>query len=335
MNNTRWLITNEIIKKISLDNSFHESYDNDGIVDGYISKFAAKPEMGFNFGYLIFIPISLLTNPILIIEGPSVSEIGPIEKAIEIVYNKAVFELSTGGFPHFLAKKLHCPIIMPLFPRPEDKENNTDIFTHALTSQSMSIADSPIARIDLQLIAMFEDIKNRFLHANIELYDRFIVKGFSAGGEFAHRFTVLHPNYVLAAISGGCMHSFTLPLKTYYGETLLWPNGLGNMDQYSNINPCFEEYQSIQQLFYMGDIDYNDSVPYRDSYTEEERQQVYRLFGKIGMPDRWNLYQELIKELKLNHIVCITQHGIDHKPGNDIRQYIVNYLQNIIQPSNE
>ena len=46
MNNTRWLITNEIIKKISLDNSFHESYDNDGIVDGYISKFAAKPEMG-------------------------------------------------------------------------------------------------------------------------------------------------------------------------------------------------------------------------------------------------------------------------------------------------
>lgn len=330
MDNTKCLITKEIIKKIAFDDSFKESLDNDGVVDGYVSKFAAKPEMGFNFGYLIYIPISLITNPVLIIEGPSVSEVGPSEKACEIVYSKAVFELSTGGFSHFLAKKVQCPVIMPLFPRPEDKENNTNIFTHALSSKSMSISENPIARIDLQLIAMFRDIKNRFSNANIELYNRFIVKGFSSGGVFAHRFTILHPNYVLAAVGGGCMHSFTLPLKTFNGETLLWPNGIGNMDQFSNINPCFEEYKSVKQLFYLGDMDYNDSVPYHDSYTEEERQQVYRLFGKIGIPDRWNMYQKLIKELKLNNIVCITQHGIDHKPGNEIREYIVNYLQDII-----
>lgn len=320
--------TKEIISCIAEKDSVDESLDRNGNFDGFLFTGSADPDAGFNFGYLMYVPSELRDRPVLIIEGPSVSEVGPMDRACEIVSDKAVFELSGSGFPHHLAKKMQSPIIMPLFPRPEDKENNTNIFTHALTSRAMAVRDSSIERIDLQLIAMFQDIRRRFSCAGINMYDRFVVKGFSSGGEFAHRFTLLHPQYVLAAIGGGNMHSFTLPLKTYGGEILIWPNGMGNMDSYCSFD--FACYKAVKQLFYMGDMDFNDAVPYDDSYTEEERQQVYRLFGKTGMPDRWDKYQELVRALGLDNITCKTNAGLDHRPGKEIREYITAYLSDIL-----
>ncbi len=155
-----------------------------------------------------------------------------------------------------------------------------------------------------------------------------IVKGFSSGGAFTHRFTLLHPQYVLAAIGGGNMHSFTLPQKEHQGEILIWPNGMGNTDPYCSFD--FASYKAVRQLFYMGDMDFNDPVPYDDSYTEEERQQVYRLFGETAMPDRWNKYQELVKALGLDNITCKTDVGLNHKPGKESREYITVFLRGIL-----
>lgn len=322
------MYTEKIISCIAGIDPVTDSMNTDGKPDGFLFTGSARPDLGFHFGYLMYLPSVLRETPVLIVEGPSVGEVGPVEKACEIVYEKAKFELYAGGYPHALAKELQCPIIMPLFPRPEDKEHNTNIFTHALTSMAMSITDSPVERVDLQLIAMFQDVKDRFLHAEIKLHDKFIVKGFSSGGAFAHRFTLLHPQHVLAAVGGGNMHAFTLPLRTYEEETLIWPNGMGNADRWCEFDPgC---YKAIKQLFYMGDMDFHDSVPYEDSYTEEERQQVYRLFGKIGMPDRWNKYQELVKTLSLDNIVCKTLPGLDHRPGREIREYITAFLREIV-----
>lgn len=168
--------TERFISIIAGNDSVSKSYDKNGSLDGFIFTGSLRPEQGFHFGYFFYLPIELREIPVLIVEGPAVSEVGPLDKAREIVYAKAAFELSTGGFPHYLAQTLRCPIMMPLFPRPEDKENN--IFTHALTSKAMSVSNSPVARVDLQLIAMFQDIRNRFLRVGVNMYDKFIVKGF-------------------------------------------------------------------------------------------------------------------------------------------------------------
>lgn len=314
---------------LSFNGILNKSIDSNGDLDGFLINVKEEPELGFNFGYLLFIPLKIRPEPTLIIEGPAVGEAGPLDKACKLVYDKAKFELEDKGYPHWLAKKLECPLIMPLFPRPEDKENNTNIFTHALTSRSMSVKNSVIERIDLQLINMFRQIKKSFAKADIIISDKFILKGFSAGGEFAHRFSILHPQYVLAAVSGGAMHSFTLPLKSYKNELLLWPNGIGNADEYSDFK--FEDYYKIKQLNYLGDKDFNDSVPYSDSYTEEERQQVFRLFGTAGNPDRWNYYQKFVVELGLDNITCITDQGMDHRPSEKIRDTIYDFLADVIE----
>ncbi len=303
-----------------------ESFDRNGSPDGYLFTGGPQPEKGFHCGYFFYLPTTLRESPVLIVEGPAVGELGPLDRACQIVLEKAVFELSEGGFPHYLARVLGCPVMMPLFPRPEDGEDN--IFTHALTSRALSVSDVPIVRVDLQLIAMFRHIQERFLGMGVNLNDKFIVKGFSAGGAFAHRFTLLHPQHVLAAVGGGCMHSFTLPLRTYRDETLIWPNGMGNVGFDCSFD--FDCYKEVRQLFYMGDQDFNDNVPYEDSYTEEERRQVYRLFGEVAIPDRWNLYQKLAADLGLHRIECRTLHGLDHRPGAEIREYIVEFLKDIL-----
>lgn len=318
----------EFVGAIAGSDPVSESLDGNGCMDGYLFTGSPRPEMGFHFGYFLYLPLSLRDVPVLIVEGPAVAEVGPMEEACRIVAQKADFEISAGGYPHYLARILGCPVMMPLFPRPrlEGEENN--IYTHALTSMAMAISDSVLARVDLQLIAMFQDIRNRFAGAGINIYDKFIVKGFSAGGCFAHRFTLLHPQYVLAAVGGGDTHTFTLPLRTYQNETLIWPNGMGNTDCYCNFD--YECYKGVRQLFYMGDQDFNDDVPYDDSYTEEERRQIYRLFGEIAMPDRWNLYQRLVSELGLDNIVCKTNPGLGHRPGPEIRNYIVGFLKEVL-----
>lgn len=316
----------EWVEAIAGKEPVRESLDRNGNPDGYLFTGTPQPEKGFHCGYFFYLPAVLREFPALIVEGPAVGEVGPLDRACRIVLEKALFELQAGGFPHMLAGNLGCPVMMPLFPRPEDEENN--IFTHALTSKAMSVSGAPLERVDLQLIAMFRHIREKFLHIGMKMNEKFIVKGFSAGGAFAHRFTLLHPQYVLAAVGGGCMHSFTLPLRTYQKETLIWPNGMGNIDEGSDFD--YDCYQKVRQFFYMDDQDFNDDVPYDDCYTEEERRQIYRLFGKIGMPDRWKLYQRLIAELGLCNIECRTTHGLGHRPGAECREYITVFLQDVL-----
>ena len=69
--------------------------------------------------------------------------------------------------------------------------------------------------MDLKLIAMFQDIKSRFAEAGTELYDKFIVKGFSAGECLPIALLCYIPSmYLQLWGEGGNMYSPILPLKT-------------------------------------------------------------------------------------------------------------------------
>jgi len=77
------------------------------------------------------------------------------------------------------------------------------LYTQALDRNSLR-ADLPpdLLRIDLQLIAMIEDARERLLPMGMHTDVKVFMWGFSATGMFVNRFTLLHPERVKAVASG-------------------------------------------------------------------------------------------------------------------------------------
>ena len=111
--------------------------------------------------------------------------------------------------------------------------------------------------------------------------------GFSASGMFVNRFTVLHPERVLAAVVGSPGGWPIAPVSSWEGQTLRYPIGVADVQELTGESFDLEAFRRVPMLFFIGDRDTNDSVPYRDSYDDEDRTLIFNLFG--GTPvERWD-----------------------------------------------
>jgi hypothetical protein len=102
-----------------------------------------------------------------------------------------------------IAKKLGSPILVPLFPRPDLNEIASNLQIQALTRASLEDLPERLSRIDQQLIAMIDDAREKLADEGWPVRRRVLMAGFSAAGQFTNRFTLLHPERVLAAAVGG------------------------------------------------------------------------------------------------------------------------------------
>jgi pimeloyl-ACP methyl ester carboxylesterase len=95
--------------------------------------------------------------------------------------------------------ELRQPLLIPVFDRPESIPT---IYTHALDSDTMALTSGPLARVDLQLLAMVDHAGSILSSAGISTEDDILLFGFSVSGTFANRFAALHPRRVHAVASG-------------------------------------------------------------------------------------------------------------------------------------
>ncbi|PTN32858.1 hypothetical protein [Desulfonatronum sp. SC1] len=104
---------------------------------------------------------------------------------------------------NFHARALGSPVLMPAFPRPYLHDLPIrDLYTHALNWNTMTSTIEGLERIDLQLIAMIDDARERLSTMGIATEDKVFMMGYSASGAFANRFTMLHPELIKAAAIG-------------------------------------------------------------------------------------------------------------------------------------
>ncbi|MBE1876071.1 PHB depolymerase family esterase [Myceligenerans pegani] len=108
-----------------------------------------------------------------------------------------------------LADEQGLAVLAPLFPcglgGPDDVHNYKELHHGGL-------------RFDEALLAMVDEAARRW---RIDT-ERFLLAGFSGGGQFAHRFAYLHPHR-LRAVSVGAPGRVTLP------DDAPWPLGLGGV----------------------------------------------------------------------------------------------------------
>ncbi len=284
------------------------------------------PEKGFNFGYVLFIPKSAEAKPYpyLLVES---NNTGRPDDDIEVHRAAAVALARDSSVGNFVAKALGLPLLVPVFPRPSSED---DVYTHSLDRDTILIENGPLRRIDLQLLAMINDAKSRLESMGHPVKPKVLINGFSASALFANRFTFLHPDAVAAAAFGGVNGFIMAPVSELKSQPLRFPLGLADFEKITGQPFDRASYETIPQFGYMGEKDTNDAVEHDDAYSEAERSQIFSIFGRKMMPDRWAAIQQVYADQKLP-VRFRTYEGIPHGTNRPINTDVAEFFRSVME----
>lgn len=253
---------------------------------------------GFNFGYTLVIPVEMNYETSLIVEGINGKSVtDDLEKGREEAIKDSK---ELGRLIFSWNKNTNFPVLIPQFPRIFNGQEV--IWTHMLSSNSLSNEEFGLKRVDIQLINMINDAKERLAQSYIKVDEKIIIDGFSASSKFANRFTLLHPELVKLCIGGGVGGLLTLPIREINGEVLKYPVGVGNLPEITDQK--IEDFLKVKQFYYQGMKDKIDAFHGGSTgiIKEDELEQIHKFVGKEMNTSRWENTQKIYNEIGVNVI---------------------------------
>ena len=206
-----------------------------------------------------------------------------------------------------IADDLEVVLLVPAFIRPGV---DWHIYTHALDRDVLTTTRRDLSRLDLQLIAIIDNARTRLQEKGIRTDEKVLIQGFSASAMFANRFTALHPKRVKAATAGAPGGWAIAPLSNWSGKLLPYPIGVADLEELTGAPFDSIAYRSIPQLIYMGNLDDNDAVDFRDGWDMEPADLVNQLFG-TDPASRWEVSRALYQQSGANVKFLIIE-GVGH-----------------------
>src|SRR5829696_5608712 len=295
-----------------------------GFSENDIKRADAQPSRGFSYPYYLYVPPEIKNakrgrHTILVLPnntGKNDDDLGVHEADVKRRM------LGVVG----IASALKVAVMMPVFPRPA---SDWQIYTHALDRDSMLTNKKEYRRFDLQLVAIIDDARGRLRKSGLAFDKRVLVNGFSASGMFTNRFTFLHPDRVKAAAIGSPGGWPIVPVASYKEKSLRYPIGLSDFTAVAGRNIDLKELRRVPLFIFLGDQDDNDSVPFDDSYDQEDRDLINPLLGKMPV-DRWEIARSLYKEAGLNAEFKLypgVKHTVTPAMRDDIRAFLQKYAR--------
>jgi hypothetical protein len=220
------------------------------------------------------------------------------------------------------ATNLGVAVIVPAFPRP------STVYTHALARAAMTTNVPALHRPDLQLIAMIDDAIAREKVLGLQFDSRVLLYGFSASGSFVNRFVFLHPDRVLAAAYGSPGGWPIAPLATWKNVPLTYPVGIADVAQLAGTPVDIAAVARVPQFLYMGTDDTNDAVTYTDSFSPEQKEVVFSLFGPTLL-SRWG-YAEAFYRTYLPLTTLKLYPGVAHHVSPDMSDDVMEFFTDVL-----
>ena len=155
------------------------------------------------------------------------------------------------------------------------------------------------------------------------------MNGFSASGTFANRFTLIHPELIAGVACGGINAITILPISKLDGKKLKYPLGIYDFETLFASKFNITEYQKVPQFIYMGENDNNDAVLFDDAYSNSERKIIFKLLGKIMIPDRFLNCEKIYTKNKVNSTFKIYP-NIGHETEQTVFLDVYTFFKNII-----
>lgn len=294
------------------------------LTDKDFVRIDANSRAGFGYPYYLYVPPELRsesekkqTQTILVLPNNT----GKVDDDFAVHEADVKKRMATAGG---IASALKVAVLMPVFPRPQ---SDWQIYTQALDRDSMVTDKKEYRRLDLQMVAMIDDARKRLAEDGIKFDKRVLINGFSAQGMFANRFTFLHPDRVKAAAIGSPGGWPIAPVEKYKDKTLRYPIGVADLKTVAGKKLDLKALRKVPLFIFIGSKDENDSVPFGDSYDDEDREIINPLFGKMPV-DRWPISETLYKQAGLNAEFKIYP-GIAHMVvpliRDDIRAFLLKH----------
>ena len=290
-----------------------------------VVRVEARSEKGFLYPYYLYVPPELRVDKgggakqnILVLPNNTGNSDDDFK-----VHEASAKRLAEGR--RTLASSLRVALVVPVFPRPK---SDWRVYTHALDRDSLLTEKKELRRFDLQLIGMIDDARDRLRAEGLSFGERIVIYGFSAGGMFANRFTMLHPDRVRAAAFGSPGGWAMAPVPSWKGKALRYPIGTADFEAVAGKKLDLASLKKVPVFLFMGAEDTNDSVIYRDSYDQEDQDLIFELFGKTLM-ERWPVTEAIYREslpaatLKLYSNVG---HSVTKEIWNDITAFFSKHL---------
>ena len=277
----------------------------------------ANPEKGFHFPYLLKTSKKTVDANYIVVESNNTGS----NNSIKGMTSKAKKSLSW-VLGSSISKKLNYPMLMPVFPFGTMQRK---YYFPQLDSVVLKIDKDKYRRIDLQLIAMIDDAREKLLKENNQnINEKVIMVGFSSSSLFSARFTFLHPERVSVAIGGGIGGLLPVPADKINGIEAIYPIGTYDFENITGTKFNLEEYKKTPQFYYQGTKD--KSNPFRrgaEDLTDEEYKIVKKLFVD-GLPfgDKpvslkvstvmWNNSQKYINQI-VDNVRFESPKGLGHE----------------------
>jgi len=299
-----------------------------------LCRVTVNPTEGFNFPYYLFIPQGInLNKPVHLLVEPCNTGVSLTRKSLD----RKTKALAKASHATVIAKRLKVPLLVPVFPRPGGDQwlvpvssrpdaERWETYTHALDRDTLLIKDGDLKRIDLQLINMIAHAQRLLRHNNMKVNEKVFMNGFSASGTFTNRFAILHPTIVRAVATGGINSIPTFPTERWDDVAMRYPVGIADVKEIADIEFDEEAYKRVSQYIYMGALDDNDTVPYRDAYDAVDAELVKNLIGAEMMPDRWRVSQSIYKALEIP-AQFVTYENSGHEIKSEMIDDIVAFFQ--------
>jgi pimeloyl-ACP methyl ester carboxylesterase len=272
------------------------------------------PQKGFQWPYYLYLPAQRANPGRILVQFHNMGKSDDDPQ----VHIRDAYDTSLGR--RRLAERLGCPVLVPAFPRPKTEWR---LYTHALDRDTLLTQDPRLQSLDLQVLAMLDDARQRLRERGWETDERVLLFGFSADGMFSNRFTFLHPERVRAAAIGSPGGWPLAPVAQERGVTLRYPIGSADLTEVAGRPLQLDALRKVDFFFFLGDKDTNDSVPYRDGYDEQDQELIDRLFGKTPV-ERWPQAEKLYRGLNATFKLYP---GVDHVPSEAMDRDVIEFLR--------
>jgi hypothetical protein len=180
-----------------------------------------------------------------------------------------------------------CMVVMPIIPKITAEEGERIIDPQCMSRNVMfdDLIDPALElynRPDQEVFKIFVYLEDFFFPLLGRRFDRFCVGGFSAGGNFASLFAVLHPCYVSHVMSIiSCAH--WLPVARIGDIPVDYPFGAGSLNRITDATPDGEAQKQINYFIYHGELDDHDPINYFADNDPAEAEAIRSATGRTAL----------------------------------------------------